>query len=135
VDICCENEELGHRVTVSLTTGCHITAGAIGPLDADSSSSGECARAPSRIIDDCLTIFADRNDPAALTCADLTGDLRELPGLAEDRRPYADLTQPRLARLLAAHGICSQDITGPGGRCYQSYRRSALLAAITGGFC
>jgi hypothetical protein len=74
-------------------------------------------------------------DPRALTCADLTGELRKLHGATEDRRPYADLTQPRPARLLAPYGISSQDITFSCGNRSPAYRRSALLATITGGFC
>jgi hypothetical protein len=84
---------------------------------------------PPPILHTVLGIFADLGDPDALASTDLVAALRTLPGTAEGRWRYADLTPTRLAQLLAPYEIQSRDITLPDGRRRKAYRRSALLAA------
>ncbi|MFD4245916.1 DUF3631 domain-containing protein [Streptomyces sp. NPDC058525] len=82
------------------------------------------------ILAACLDAFARYGSPDALSSADLVAELRTLPGIAEGRWTYADLTQTRLAALLRPYEVASRDITHGDGRRRKSYRRSALLAAI-----
>jgi hypothetical protein len=70
-----------------------------------------------------------------MSSADLVNCLRDLPGQAEGRWRYADLTQTRLAQLLAPYEVSTRDITLANGRRCKSYRRSALLAALPGCSC
>ncbi|MFF0448045.1 DUF3631 domain-containing protein [Streptomyces sp. NPDC004609] len=84
---------------------------------------------PPGVLHAVLGIFADLGDPDALASADLVAALRTLPGTAEGRWRYADLTHARLAQLLAPYEVQSRDITLPDGRRRKSYRLSALLAA------
>ncbi|MGE7384217.1 DUF3631 domain-containing protein [Streptomyces sp. NPDC004126] len=95
------------------------------PADnADSAFAAPC------ILAACLDAFAFHGSPDALPSADLVAELRTLPGIAEGRWPYAELTQTRLATLLRPYEVASRDITHGDGRRRKSYRRSALLAAI-----
>ncbi|MCX4717248.1 DUF3631 domain-containing protein [Streptomyces virginiae] len=82
------------------------------------------------ILAACLDVFAFHGSPDALSSADLVAELRTLPGIAEGRWPYAELTQTRLATLLRPYEVASRDITHGDGRRRKSYRRSAFLAAI-----
>ncbi|MGW6577690.1 DUF3631 domain-containing protein [Streptomyces sp. NPDC054945] len=82
------------------------------------------------ILAACLDVFAFHGSPDAVSSADLVAELRTLPGIAEGRWSYADLTQTRLATLLRPYEVASRDITHGDGRRRKSYRRSALLAAI-----
>ncbi|MFF1782051.1 DUF3631 domain-containing protein [Streptomyces virginiae] len=82
------------------------------------------------ILAACLDAFARYGSPDALSSADLVAELRTLPGIAEGRWTYADLTQTRLAALLRPYEVASRDITHGDGRRRKSYRRSALVAAI-----
>lgn len=82
------------------------------------------------ILAACLDIFAFHGSPDALSSADLVAGLHTLPGIAEGRWPYAELTQTRLATLLRPYEVASRDITHGDGRRRKSYRRSTLLAAI-----
>ncbi|MGW5679817.1 DUF3631 domain-containing protein [Streptomyces sp. NPDC003860] len=82
------------------------------------------------IVRDVLRVFADLGDPEALASADLVAALRRLPGTADGRWRYADLTQARLAQLLAPYEISTRDVTLPDGRRRKAYRRAALLAAV-----
>ncbi|MFI6289353.1 DUF3631 domain-containing protein [Streptomyces sp. NPDC051018] len=84
---------------------------------------------PPGVLHAVLGIFAEFGDPDALASADLVAALRTLPGTAEGRWRYAELTPARLARLLAPYEVQSRDITLPDGRRRKSYRLSALLAA------
>ncbi|RSS75529.1 DUF3631 domain-containing protein [Streptomyces sp. WAC06614] len=86
-------------------------------------------RAPC-ILAACLDIFALHGGPDAVSSADLVAELRTLPGVAEGRWPYAELTQTRLATLLRPYEVASRDVTHGDGRRRKSYRRSALLSAI-----
>ena len=80
-------------------------------------------------------VFADLGDEDAVASADLVAALRHLPGVAEGRWRYADLTQPRLAQLLAPYEVSTRDVTLPDGRRRKSYRRGALLAAMQSCSC
>ncbi|WP_406401933.1 DUF3631 domain-containing protein [Streptomyces uncialis] len=91
------------------------------------SCPGEHAR-PSGIIHAVLDVFAEFGNPDALASGDLVAELRRLPGVAEGRWRYADLTQARLAQLLAPYEISTRDVTLPDGRRRKSYRRAALAA-------
>ncbi|MGW4204206.1 DUF3631 domain-containing protein [Streptomyces sp. NPDC004726] len=84
---------------------------------------------PPGVLHAVLGIFADFGDPDALASADLVASLRTLPGIAEGRWRYADLTPARLAQLLAPYEVQTRDITLPDGRRRKAYRRAALLAA------
>ncbi|MFF3556171.1 DUF3631 domain-containing protein [Streptomyces tsukubensis] len=84
---------------------------------------------PSGILHAVLGVFTDFGDPGALSSADLVAALRTLPGIAEGRWRYADLTPARLAQLLAPYVVQSRDVTLPDGRRRKAYRLSALLAA------
>ncbi len=77
-----------------------------------------------------LSAFGTLGDPEAVASCDLVAALRTVPGVAEGRWRYADLTQSRLAQLLAPYEVSTRDITLPDGRRRKSYRRSALLAAL-----
>lgn len=97
--------------------------------------NGYCRQAgaePADLLNACLVVFCALGDPDALASADLVDGLRLLPGTAEGRWPYADLTQTRLAQLLAPYGIQTRDITLPDGRRRKSYRRTAFVSAAWG---
>ncbi|MGW6454371.1 DUF3631 domain-containing protein [Streptomyces sp. NPDC055078] len=87
---------------------------------------------PSGILHAALEAFAEFGDPDALASADMVAALRRQPGVAEGRWRYADLTQARLAQLLAPYEISTRDVTLPDGRRRKSYRRAALAAAMAG---
>lgn len=88
--------------------------------------------APVGIVEACLVAFEELGDPAAMASEDLVALLRHTPGLAVGRWRFADLTQARLAHLLAPYEVTTRDATLPDGRRRKSYRRSALLAAEAG---
>ncbi len=112
-DCCCAGETTnGHTVAQE----CHTCP-------------GECI-AQDTIVDTVLQVFSDYRDPDAMSSADVVAALRELPGIAEGRWRYSDLTQTRLAQLLAPYGITTRDITLPDGRRRKSYQRTALRAAL-----
>ncbi|MGW1194495.1 DUF3631 domain-containing protein [Streptomyces sp. NPDC002536] len=87
------------------------------------------------IVHACLNVFADLGDPDAMASTDLVAELRRLPGVAEGRWHYAELTQARLAKLLARYEVSTRDITLPDGRRRKSYQRTALRAALRDRLC
>lgn len=87
------------------------------------------AQLPLTLLDACIHVFSDLGDPHAMASADLVDALRDLPGIAGKYYRYSDLTQSRLAELLAPYGLRTRDITLPDGRRRKSYTREALLAA------
>jgi hypothetical protein len=87
---------------------------------------------PAGIVQACLSAFAELGDPAAMASQDLVALLRHVPGYAAGRWRFADLTQTRLAHLLAPYEVTTRDATLPDGRRRKSYRLSALLAAEAG---
>ncbi|MEU7601906.1 DUF3631 domain-containing protein [Streptomyces sp. NPDC041003] len=94
----------------------------------------KCCQAPAEptadLLDACSNVFAELGDPHAVASADLVDALRRLPGVAGNHWRYSDLTQARLAELLAPYGMQTRDITLPDGRRRKSYRREALLVAL-----
>ncbi|MEU4347062.1 DUF3631 domain-containing protein [Streptomyces sp. NPDC023838] len=89
-----------------------------------------CPQAEHTIVHACLDVFAAHSDPDAMSSADLTDRLRELPGMAEGRWSYAELTPHRLGRLLAPYGARSCNIrVGPSYQ-LKGYLRSSLQAAL-----
>ncbi|TXL84206.1 hypothetical protein [Streptomyces sp. IB2014 016-6] len=77
-----------------------------------------------------LHVFDVVGSPEAMASWDLVDCLKDLPGLAEDRWAYAELTQSRLAQLMAPYGVFTGKVTGFDGRRPRSYRRQDLLAAL-----
>lgn len=94
----------------------------------------QCCKEPDEpatcLLDACSNVFAELGHPHAVASADLVEALRHLPGTAGNHWRYRDLTQARLAELLAPHGMRTRDITLPDGRRRKSYSREALLAAM-----
>jgi hypothetical protein len=64
-----------------------------------------------------------------MASADLLALLHRMPGFAVGRWRFTDLTQTRLAQVLAPYGVETRDATLPDGRRRKSYRLRALLAA------
>ncbi|WP_129838083.1 DUF3631 domain-containing protein [Streptomyces sp. RFCAC02] len=83
---------------------------------------------PMSLLDACLTAFSTAGDPAAMASADLVAGLRHLPGTAEGRWLYRDLTQQRLAHLLAPYRIHTRDTRLGNGRRLKAYHRADLAA-------
>ncbi|SEO73818.1 DUF3631 domain-containing protein [Actinacidiphila rubida] len=106
-------------------------AGEAGRPDAPCPSAGS---APTGIVEACLVAFEELGDPEAMASEDLVALLRHAPGIAVGRWRFADLTQARLAHLLAPYEVTTRDATLPDGRRRKSYRRSTLLAAEAGGY-
>lgn len=87
---------------------------------------------PVGIVEACLAAFAELGDPDAMASQDLVAMLRQAPGFAAGRWRFTDLTQARLAHLLAPYEVTTRDVTLPDGRRRKAYRLSALLAAGQG---
>jgi hypothetical protein len=81
------------------------------------------------IVEACRAAFAELGDPEAMASEDLVHLLRQAPGYAAGRWRFADLTQARLAHLLAPYEVTTRDVTLPDGRRRKSYRLSTLIAA------
>ncbi|MFF5090400.1 DUF3631 domain-containing protein [Streptomyces niveus] len=77
-----------------------------------------------------LHVFDVVGSPETMASWDLVDCLKDLPGLAEERWAYAELTQSRLAQLMAPYGVFTRKVTGFDGRRPRSYRRQDLLAAL-----
>jgi hypothetical protein len=114
---------------VSQPCCCAATAGDDETDDTENDDVLYCPSRPKTIVHACLDVFAAIGDPDAMASADLVNCLRDLPGVAEERWPYADLTQARLAKLLAPYKVRTRDTTVTNGRCCKAYRRQDLLAA------
>jgi hypothetical protein len=129
--------EAGQELTRLLSTACCCDAAedAHEEAEEDVLLCVSEAHEPVGIVHAALEVFAAAGDPDAMSSADLTEGLRELPGIAEGRWRYADLTPARLAQLLAPYEVSTRDITLPGGQRRKSYRRGALLAALPGCSC
>ncbi|MET9812374.1 DUF3631 domain-containing protein [Streptomyces sp. NPDC006355] len=145
-DVLVERMAAGAELGALLSTPCCCAA---APEDdeeddtKDAQDAGEdedddflsCPSRPKTIVHACLDVFAAVGDPDTMACADLVLCLRDLPGVAEGRWPYADLTQVRLAQLLAPYGVRPRDTTAHDGRRYKAYRRTDLLDARAGCSC
>lgn len=88
-----------------------------------------CPAAPHTIVHACLDAFAAAGDPDTMSSADLTNRLRQLPGRAEDRWSYAELTPLRLSRLLAPYGARPRNVCFATHQ-LKGYLRSSLQAAL-----
>ncbi|WP_406186173.1 DUF3631 domain-containing protein [Streptomyces sp. NBC_01006] len=136
-DLLLERLAAGYELSLLLSTGCCcaedvVEANPCVPygLEQDEECCQEPAEPPAGLLDACSGVFAELGDPHAVASADLVDALRRLPGVAGNHWRYSDLTQARLAELLAPYGMRTRDITLPDGRRRKSYQREALLAAM-----
>ncbi|MFE1836466.1 DUF3631 domain-containing protein [Streptomyces sviceus] len=88
-----------------------------------------CPSRPQTIVHACLTVFDDEGAPEYLSTAELVERLRDLPGQADGRWSYADLTPLRLGLLLRGYGVQPCKPRAADGSRYRAYRRADLLAA------
>lgn len=88
-----------------------------------------CPSRPQTIVHACLAIFDDEGAPEYVSTAELVDRLRDLPGQADGRWRYADLTPLRLGLLLRGYGVQSRKPRAADGSRYRAYRRADLLAA------
>jgi hypothetical protein len=88
-----------------------------------------CPSRPRTIVHACLDIFDVLGAAEYVSTAELVARLRELPGDAEERWSYADLTPVRLAQLLRPYGVRPRKPRNVDGSRYRAYRRGDLLAA------
>ncbi|MGP9017620.1 DUF3631 domain-containing protein [Streptomyces sp. BR1] len=119
----------GAELTRLLSTACCCAP--VGEQDAayKAADCRSCPQAAHTIVHACLDAFAAAGDPAAMSSAELTDHLRQLPGTAEDRWAYAELTPKRLGYLLTPYGARSRNIRF--GACQlKGYLRSSLTAAL-----
>ncbi|WP_411140965.1 DUF3631 domain-containing protein [Streptomyces sp. x-80] len=131
-DLLVERLTAGDELARLLSTAC-CCASTDGENDTEDDDFPSCPGErpqPDSIVRATLRVFAELGDPDAVASADLVAALRDLPGVAEGRWRYADLTEPRLAQLLAQYEVSTRDITLTDGRRRKSYRRGALLAAL-----
>ncbi|MFK4222210.1 DUF3631 domain-containing protein [Streptomyces sp. NPDC019890] len=137
-DLLVERLAAGHVLARLLSTECCCAASAASAAEdaTDEAEDDDFLSCPSEppqpagVVHACLRVFDAAGDPDAMSSADLVTCLRDLPGVAESRWRYADLTQARLAQLLAPYEVSTRDVTLPDGRRRKSYRRGALLAAV-----
>ncbi|WP_406463368.1 DUF3631 domain-containing protein [Streptomyces sp. NBC_01622] len=88
-----------------------------------------CPSRPWTIVHACLDIFDALGAAQYVSTAELVARLREVPGEAEGRWRYADLTPVRLALLLRPYGVRSRKPRNVDGSRYLAYRRDDLQAA------
>ena len=88
-----------------------------------------CPSSPQTIVHACLAVFDDEGAPEYVSTAELVERLRDLPGQAEGRWSYADLTPLRLGLLLRGYGVQPCKPRAADGSRYRAYRRADLLAA------
>ncbi|MDT0568575.1 DUF3631 domain-containing protein [Streptomyces sp. DSM 3412] len=88
-----------------------------------------CPSRPRTIVHACLDIFDVLGAAEYVSTAELVTRLRELPGEAEGRWRYADLTPVRLALLLRPYGVQSRKPRNVDGSRHRAYRRGDLQAA------
>ncbi|WP_405421478.1 DUF3631 domain-containing protein [Streptomyces erythrochromogenes] len=138
-DLLVERLVAGRVLSLLLSTPC-LSAGELADADAfvkeafriqkDAQCCQEPAEPAACLFDACSNVFAELGHPHAVASADLVDALRHLPGTAGNHWRYSDLTEARLAQLLAPHGMRTRDITLPDGRRRKSYSREALLTAM-----
>ncbi|MFZ3470428.1 DUF3631 domain-containing protein [Streptomyces sp. 2.9] len=136
-DLLIERLAAGHELSLLLSTPCLSAAEVAAAddvfrqcLEKDEDCCQEPAEPAANLLEACLNVFTELGDPYAVASADLVEALRHLPGIAGNQRRYSDLTQARLAELLAPHGMRTRDITLPDGRRRKSYQRDTLLTAM-----
>jgi hypothetical protein len=125
-----ERMAAGAELNRLLTTTCCCAADA--EIDEPTEAEDDvlcCPSRPTTIVHACRDVFAAVGDPDAMASADLVDCLRDLPGIAEGRWAYADLTQLRLARLLAPYGVRPRNARFTDGQ-RKAYERTALVAAL-----
>ncbi|WP_327352826.1 DUF3631 domain-containing protein [Streptomyces sp. NBC_01304] len=88
-----------------------------------------CPSRPQTIVHACLDVFDDEGSPQYVSTAELVERLRDLPGQADGRWRYADLTPLRLGLLLRTYGVQPRKPRATDGSRYRAYRRADLLAA------
>lgn len=88
-----------------------------------------CPSRPWTIVHACLGIFDALGAAQYISTTELLARLRDLPGEAEGRWRYADLTPIRLALLLRPYGVQSRKPRNADGSRYRAYRRDDLQAA------
>ncbi|WUH90350.1 DUF3631 domain-containing protein [Streptomyces sp. NBC_00433] len=128
----------------TLSLAAQLLNALLDPDSGDHPGDGEAGRpgvphqprgsAPVGIVEACLVAFEELGDPEAMASEDLVAVLRHAPGFAVGKWRFADLTQARLAHLLAPYEVTTRDATLPDGRRRKSYRLSALLAAEAGSY-
>ncbi|MBC2878078.1 MULTISPECIES: DUF3631 domain-containing protein [Streptomyces] len=123
--------QAGGELRALLSSACCCTPTTADGAPADTAEAPDPRRTESSdsIVEACLKVFADRGGPDAMASTDLVAALQHLPGVAENRWRYADLTPIRLANLLSRYEIAPRDVTLSDGRRRKSYRRAALQAA------
>lgn len=131
-DLLIERMAAGAELNALLSTTCCCAVAAEDDQEREYDDEDDvlsCPSQPKTIVHACLDVFDAVGEPDAMASADLVTCLRDLPGDAEGRWSYADLTQVRLAKLLATYEIRTHNTTFHDGRRYKAYRRSDLLAA------
>lgn len=113
----------------------HADGDAEADTTEDEADCRSCPHAEHTIVHACLDVFAAHGDPDAMSSADLTDRLRRLPGMAEGRWSYAELTPLRLGRLLAPYGTRPRNIRVSTSYQLKGYLRSSLEAALPGCSC
>ncbi|MBA2950285.1 DUF3631 domain-containing protein [Streptomyces himalayensis] len=88
-----------------------------------------CPSSPQTIVHACLDVFDDEGAPEYVSTAELVERLRGLPGQADGRWRYAELTPLRLGLLLRNYGVQARKPRAADGSRYRAYRRADLLAA------
>ncbi|MEU6355028.1 DUF3631 domain-containing protein [Streptomyces sp. NPDC047072] len=88
-----------------------------------------CPSRPWMIVHACLDIFDALGAAQYISTTELLARLRDLPGEAEGRWRYADLTSIRLALLLRPYGVQARKPRNADGSSYRAYRRDDLQAA------
>ncbi|MFF3088671.1 DUF3631 domain-containing protein [Streptomyces nojiriensis] len=135
-DLLLERLAAGYELSLLLSTGCCCAEDVADDepcVPCGLEQGEECCQepeVPGNLLEACLGVFAQLGDPYAVASADLVDALRDLPGIAGKNWRYSDLTQARLAELLAPHGMRTRDITLPDGRRRKSYQRDAFLTAM-----
>ncbi|MFD4257666.1 DUF3631 domain-containing protein [Streptomyces sp. NPDC058534] len=94
-----------------------------------------CPSRPQTIVRACLAVFDDGGAPEYVSTAELVERLRDLPGQAEGRWSYADLTALRLGLLLRGYGVQPCKPRAADGSRYRAYRRADLLAVCQSCSC
>ncbi|AWZ08358.1 MULTISPECIES: DUF3631 domain-containing protein [unclassified Streptomyces] len=136
IDALAERFIAGYQLSLLLSTDCccaEDAAEAEPCVPCGLERDEECCQDPERpgdLLEACLGVFAQLGDPYAVASADLVDALRDLPGIAGKHWRYSDLTQARLAELLAPHGLRTRDITLPDGRRRKSYQLDALFTSM-----
>ncbi|PZT68336.1 DUF3631 domain-containing protein [Streptomyces sp. SW4] len=122
----------GAELTRLLSIPC-CCSHAAGDSDEDTAKDAvdccSCPAAEHTIVHACLDAFTADGDPVAMSSADLTDRLRQMPGVAEGRWSYAELTPLRLSRLLAPYGARPRNVRF-GTHQLKGYLRSSLEAAL-----